>query len=617
MKYRSDIDGLRAIAILPVVLYHTGFSIFQGGFVGVDIFFVISGYLITGIIHDEIGQNRFTIAGFYIRRIRRIFPALFAVLFCSSVVAVRIMLPRSFETFGQSVVAATLFVANIFFWTESGYFGAAAETKPLLHTWSLSIEEQFYLLFPFVLLLIHRKFQGRWRFILLPAALVSLVFSIWGVWVEPSAAFYLIPSRAWELLIGSFLALGLLPQCAHRGVRECTSFLGLLLILWAVFFFSAQTPFPGWHALAPCIGAALIIHAGTGGSSLVARLLSLRVMVFVGLISYSLYLWHWPIMVFARELLAGNFSNAAALTVVAVSFLLAFLSWRYIERPFRKPGLHKPIKVFALAAILMTISVCFGSLVNYSEGWPGRFGDQLISLEGDLESYNLGTCFLKEDQPASQWQGERCVVQEGHSHNVLLWGDSFAAHYVPGVMANPQLIDANIIQYSAGGCAPVFDFNPAYRPYCKEFSAGADGVITDYDIHTVVMAAAWQLALDNGLSFEALKSTMARLRAKGIRVIVIGQSPRFSASVQDVSNRATIRGADISTSKVDIDLARLNAQLKYIAGSENFVDPSTVFCVQQECRFKEGEEFFFWDDGHYTTLGSTRAARYIFPKISL
>ena len=277
MKYRSDIDGLRALAIIPVVLYHAGIKQFSGGFVGVDVFFVISGYLITLIITEEIKQQRFTITDFYERRIRRIFPALFVVILFCLIAGTLFILPSDFKSFGKSIMATTLFVANIFFWKKTDYFAAAAETKPLLHTWSLSVEEQFYLIFPIILLFIDRYNQGRWRTFLLTLAAISLILSVSGVYYYPSATFYLIPTRAWELLLGSFLALDLFPQIHKQRLKDITSIAGLMLISLAVFQFSDITPFPGGYALIPCFGAALIIYSGKNGTSLVGRIISTHV----------------------------------------------------------------------------------------------------------------------------------------------------------------------------------------------------------------------------------------------------------------------------------------------------------------------------------------------------
>ena len=618
MKYRPDIDGLRALAVIPVVLYHTEFSLFRGGFVGVDIFFVISGYLITTIIHEEILQDRFTVAGFYERRIRRIFPALFTVIFFSTVAAAFTMLPRAFELFGQSVTAATLFAANIYFLTESDYFAPAADTQPLLHTWSLSVEEQFYVLFPLLLVFIYTSFHGRWQKILLPAALISLALSIFGVHVFPSATFYLLPTRGWELLLGSFVALGLFPHPANQHLRNSLSLLGLSLIVFSILFFTAQTPFPGWHALLPCTGAALIIFAGQGGTSAAGRLLSSQVLVFIGLISYSLYLWHWPVMVFAKQIFPEYRLADIAAAVVGLSFLLAVLSWKFVEQPFRKKGTpQQQTRLFTAAAAVIIVSTATGIAIDSGQGLPGRFGDTLITLECDLDTYNLGTCFLREDQDFSQWQGDNCFLLSGKDSNTLLWGDSFAAHYAPGIKNTQNRIHSNILQYTAGGCAPAYAYDPPYRPQCKKIAAQINDIITKYKIRTIIMAAAWKMALDNGLSYQDLQQTVDTLRKQGLRVVIIGQSPRFDRSVQDISNRATILGKSVSQDSIAQETTAINTRLQAIAGAADFVDPSVLFCTGRQCRFKGDKGFYFWDDGHMTILGSTLAAEYIFSQIQL
>lgn len=617
MKYRPDIDGLRALAVIPVVFYHTGFSLFRGGFVGVDIFFVISGYLITYIINEEIKQDRFSIIAFYERRVRRIFPALFTVIFFCTLVAAATMLPKGFEQFGQSVTAATLFVANIYFLTDSSYFAAAAETKPLLHTWSLSVEEQFYLFFPLLLLMIRRCCTSRWRPVLLSATVVSLLLSILGTVYFPTAAFYLIPTRAWELFVGALIALGFFPPL-QKNIRNAASLAGLVLILWSMFFLSRHTPFPGWRALLPCTGAALIIHSGENGKSVAGRLLGNPVAVFIGLISYSLYLWHWPLMVFAGQILPGDHTKYHAVVIVLISFVLAVVSWRYIEQPFRKKGTPRQRRrLFAASATVMALFVGAGTAIDGTEGWPGRFGDKLVSLQCDLNTYNLGSCFLLENQHYSEWKGEECYLQPGHKTNALLWGDSFAAHYVPGIKELAHRINSSIVQYTAGGCAPVFDYDPVFRPQCKQFSAQVGHILTRYDIHTVIMAAGWKMALENGLSYDRIKQTVDLLRAEGIRVIMIGQSPRFNQSVEDIYNRARILGSLETEGTVPEEQQMINEKLRDIVGSGNFVDPSKLFCVEQRCRFKGKEGFYFWDDGHYTLVGSKLSAEYILSHISL
>lgn len=326
LRYRPDIDGLRAVAVLAVVLFHAGISSISGGFVGVDVFFVISGFLITTIIVKEIRRGDFSLTVFYERRIRRILPAFFVVMLFSAVVAYSLLLPQDFENFGKSLVAASLSVSNLLFWRESGYFDSTAELKPLLHTWSLGVEEQFYLFFPLLLMFIARFFKQRWTLWIVLIAFSSLLLSAWGAKHQPSATFYLLPTRAWELALGGLLAMGGVPPIHQRFWREIEALLGLGLIVWGISALTPESSFPGLNALYPCLGAALVIHAGSSGPSMVGNVLSWRPLVLIGLISYSLYLWHWPLLVFAKYYLIRPLTTLETSTVVASSFVAAIAS---------------------------------------------------------------------------------------------------------------------------------------------------------------------------------------------------------------------------------------------------------------------------------------------------
>lgn len=262
MQYRADIDGLRSIAIIPVVLYHAGVSLFRGGYVGVDVFFVISGYLITSILLEDIEKNRFSLELFYFRRAKRIFPALFFLLFISYFLCYYLFVPEDFKRFAKSFVATLLFSSNIIFWRESGYFDINSELKPLLHTWSLSVEEQFYIFFPLFLYFMTKKLRKKLNLTIIAIFAISLFISIWGVYNKPSATFYLLPTRAWELMLGAILAIGVLKPINTKFAREALSFFGFLLIVISIFFYDKNTLFPGYAALLPCLGTFLIIYTG-------------------------------------------------------------------------------------------------------------------------------------------------------------------------------------------------------------------------------------------------------------------------------------------------------------------------------------------------------------------
>ena len=334
--YRPDIDGLRAIAVISVLLFHLMIRPALGGFVGVDIFFVISGYLIGNIVLGEVAEGRFSLRAFYERRFRRILPALFVMMLATLAILVATAYPVSLAQYSRNAMAAVFSVSNIYFWRMSGYFDAASNQNFLLHTWSLGVEEQFYLLFPPLVMAIGRFAKGRVVAILGLLAVVSFLASVWLVGHAPSAGFYLLPSRAWELLLGTLAGRVRFNWLAAPVQRNLVALAGAVAVLAPIVAYREATPVPGVAALLPCLGTAMIIVSGGHGETLVSRVLSARPAVFVGLISYSLYLWHWPLLVLAQELKPAPYlGRFEKLAVLALSFGCAILSWRYVERPFR------------------------------------------------------------------------------------------------------------------------------------------------------------------------------------------------------------------------------------------------------------------------------------------
>jgi peptidoglycan/LPS O-acetylase OafA/YrhL len=437
IQYRREIDGLRAVAVLPVILFHGGFHPFTGGYVGVDVFFVISGYLITSILIRELQQGTFSILHFYERRARRILPALFVVMLACLPFAYAWMVPSQFISFAQSLVSVVLFVSNIFFWYQGeAYFAAEAELQPLLHTWSLAVEEQYYLLFPVFLLLVWRFGRQPVFWSVVAIAAISLVMAEWGSRNAPSASFYLAPSRAWELLAGSicaFLAVGR-PQRSSNML----SAIGLALIVYAILWFDADTPFPGLYALVPVIGTALIILFAAR-ETWVARLLSTRAFVGIGLISYSAYLWHQPLFAFARlrsptepdALLIGGLSVA--------SLLLVWATWHYVEQPFRRrpvPVLPTRRGVFAWSGTVAALIGAIGVTGHFGHGFAWRFSKPAAIGKGmfDMPHLEKGFCFYSiadNRRLAVGEEGLECFLTTDGEANVLLFGDSHAAQWEP------------------------------------------------------------------------------------------------------------------------------------------------------------------------------------------
>jgi peptidoglycan/LPS O-acetylase OafA/YrhL len=391
MEYRREIDGLRAIAVIPVILFHAGFETFSGGFVGVDVFFVISGYLITTIILSEMQKNRFSLTNFYERRARRILPALFFVMFVCLPFAWLWLVPSDHKSFSQSLISVSFFSSNILFWKEANYFDAAAEMKPLLHTWSLAVEEQYYVLFPLFLMFVWH-YRKRWIFgAIIVLGFISLLLAQWGAYNKPSPTFYLLPTRAWELMAGASTAFFLLYGrnnveivSKNTVLSEVFGFLGLSLIFISIFIYDKAIPFPSFYAFVPIFGVVLIVLFSSH-ETIVGKILGSSLLVGIGLISYSLYLWHQPLFVFARHKNVQEPSQWTYLVLILLTFVFAYLSWRYVEKPFRSKSKFTRQKIFVFAFISSLLFVVVGSIGHYTEGFENRkfWYSNLLSYEYD------------------------------------------------------------------------------------------------------------------------------------------------------------------------------------------------------------------------------------------
>lgn len=613
MKYRADVDGLRAVAVLPVLLFHSGVSLFSGGYVGVDIFFVISGFVITSKLTEDIGLGRFSVADFYVRRIRRIMPALIATIVASYIAALVLFLPNAMADFSRSVVSTALFISNMYFWKNSGYFETQALDRPLLHTWSLSVEEQFYIVIPIAMFLAV-KFLKRHAWILFAlAAAVSLALSIFITDKAPTANFFILPTRAWELLLGSLLVLMPLKSLENKILREGLALLAIGMIAVSIVLYTDATPFPGLTALVPTLGAALLIYLGRDHTSLVSRALAWKPMIWVGLISYSLYLVHWPIIVFARYALLRDLEGWEIAAAVVSSLLLAWFSYRFIETPFRRPA--KPLSrwpLFGVTAVLLVAMAGAGYAGMKTGGFHDRYPDfrppQAAKVSSDIWLGNK--CFL-QDQDASAWAGDLCVRTTGAPKNALLWGDSFAAHYMPGLLANSGSLSHNVVQYTFAGCPPILSYESFARPGCHGFNAKVFDVIDRYKIDTVVISARWDQLRQRGLG--GLDETVEKLKARGITVYVLGQSPMFAFDADVLDYRKAGRVSPNEASWYLSFPREDNARLKAAAGPAIFIDPLDSFCRGDQCRYRMDGKLQFNDYGHFSEIGSSRAVQAYFP----
>jgi peptidoglycan/LPS O-acetylase OafA/YrhL len=605
--YRADIDGLRALAVLPVVLFHFNVALFAGGYVGVDVFFVISGYLITRIIHREISSGGFSILAFYERRARRILPALFATIAVTGILGAAILMPDELRDLGASMIGVATFSSNILFWQQADYFAGPAEFKPLLHTWSLAVEEQFYIVFPVFLALLARFHRARFFWPTLIVALASFVLSVVALHVDPSGNYYLLPTRAWELMAGSLLAYRRGAPRLSRLQREGGAALGVALILASALLLTEESPFPGYNALWPCLGAILII--GTGHASLpptfVARLLGSAPLRGIGLISYSLYLVHWPLFVFVKYQLLRDPTPSEQIAMCVAALILAWVSWRFVERPFRsRQRVSRPV-VFAGATFLGVLTCATGAAAFKYDGFPGRFGFAIEVAADQADTADGPRCFLKDGW--QDWSGEACHLSRGAGGNILLWGDSHANHYRAAIIGAAPPLGTNVLLYASAGCLPVFGYALPHRPYCPGNAEHVVEIIRDHRIDTVVMAGYWWRALRSGnLTYEMIEDTIARLRALGVEVKMIGDNPDFPfANPQFLAYRLSDSAEAEAAYYLPVRNDReVNARLASLLPAGAFFDPMQVLCREKECLAYDRGQIIMTDNAHFSRYGS-------------
>lgn len=430
MKYRKDIDGLRAVAVIPVILFHAGFIFFQGGYIGVDVFFVISGYLITSIIHKELKNNDFSVITFYERRARRILPALFFVMLICIPLAYIILLPNELISFGNSLIAVSLFGSNFLFWQESGYFDLSSELKPLLHTWSLAVEEQYYIFFPVFFITIW-KYLNRHLFLsFLTILVLSFLSMLVGNLYKPGNMFffYMLPTRAWEIMTGSLIALYMDKNCSsdNNFTRSLLSFIGLFLIIFSIIHFDSNTPFPSLYTILPVLGTSLIILF-CSPKSYIHTFLSSRIMVGIGLISYSAYLWHQPLLAFVKYRFHYSISSYILGLTCVLSFILAYVSWKYIESPFRNKESYNRNQIFKFTFSFMIFFILIGFYLKNDNGQISRYS---------LNEAKVLNSFINSKNYVVKNFGKHILNDFDKSDltkNILIIGDSFAEDLVNAI----------------------------------------------------------------------------------------------------------------------------------------------------------------------------------------
>jgi peptidoglycan/LPS O-acetylase OafA/YrhL len=613
LHYRPDVDGLRALAVLPVIFYHAGFGLFSGGFVGVDVFFVISGFLITSIIQPQVQAGRFSLLTFYQRRIWRILPALFLILFFCSIGAYFLMPPQSLEIFAKNLIATVVFSSNFFFKAHTGYFDAPAETYPLLHTWSLAIEEQFYIFYPLLLAAVARKNRSLKK-ILLPLALLSFGACLWMTSASVSSAFYLLPFRAWELLFGGLLALGVLPPPRSWKWKEAVAVSGIVLIALGVFGVSKQDAFPGWRALLPCLGAALVIYAGQAREFNsrfgVERWLGSRPLVFVGLISYSLYLWHWPALVFARMFKLGTLSLPGTVWTLAGVTVASVLSWKFVESPFREFNRRPPKKalIFALTGMLTFFAV--GQLALFKRGWPERLPKAAQRIQTESENFNprRKECHGDPIPPPAELK-DHCVYGAAVEPAYAVWGDSFAAEIAWQMGRWMIAKNKAVLHVSYSSCPPAALPFLELPPNCLEANRRALKELRERrEVEIVFLVARYDAYATNWL--EGLEEVVRELHTAGKKAVIIYPVPEAHEPVPAQLARALWRDQSFEKtypSRAEFEaknreiIARLD-QIRRDTGAEALA-PAAILCGEVLCQTQADGHALYFDKTHLSLYG--------------
>jgi peptidoglycan/LPS O-acetylase OafA/YrhL len=623
IPYRADIDGLRAIAVISVLVYHAFPRLLPGGFFGVDIFFVISGYLITGVIRQQMSESRFSIADFYARRIRRIFPALILVVAATFAIGWFLLPLREMQSLGTNIAGGALFAQNFVLLGQIGYFDLSADKKPLLHLWSLGIEEQYYVVWPLVMLSI-----SRWRLngviVVVALAAASFISCLIVGSRAPDYAFYLPFTRAWELLVGSALALGsertikfTQDGAAPRRAPEIVAWSGLIAILIGFGAYHSGMRVPGWLTLLPVFGAAALI--GGGGSRLHRRLLATRPMVSIGLISYPLYLWHFPLMAYARIHFIEGVRTPGMLFILAISAVLAWLTYILVERPLRFGNASVRLKVGGLVTAMMALGVT-GIAADRTQGLPIRIPDSIrpfmLTPDESVLAMRSGRCLLLPDQGPDRFAPE--CAGNGTRPRLLIWGDSYAGSLYPGLRHFATERGFDLAQFTASACPPIIGFVNPERPLCKSINDSVYERISTLRPDIVIFFSTWSYYRNPDDFRRDLRRAVSLVKPLTKKIVVVGpiaswlgdglpanifdyyyQSLNFTILPERTWYRSNENWTSAAESVLEPEARALGV---------DYISAHRILCNADGCLARigpGGSDLITYDNGHFTPAGAT------------
>ncbi|MFG6486093.1 acyltransferase family protein [Roseateles sp. BYS78W] len=621
MKFRPDIEGLRALAIVPVVVFHAWPAAMPGGFIGVDIFFVISGYLITTLLQQRLAAGKYTVASFYAARIRRIFPALFMMLALVAPACWLLLEPASLHEFARLLGATGLFVSNVELYRTTGYFEGAAELKPLLHTWSLAVEEQYYILFPPLLALLWRYARRGIGAVLLGVGLVSLAYCLRLMPYDPELAFFAAPARTFELMVGSGLAWWMGRDAATpqrpAWVDAWVGWGALAALAAALVLMRPDRAFPGPAALWPCLATAALIWVGSTRQAVATRWLSAAQLRWIGAQSFSLYLWHWPMLVLARHLLLDQPTPVQAAAAVLLSVALAWASLRWIETPVRQSRVSQPV-LLACGAVTIALSLVgawlLAAAADHRAAQPGP--DAALRAGADDFSPDRKRCHSS----GNHWLGydERCLFgPEAAAATLVVWGDSHGVEMARAL--GNQVRDRRVAELTGSTCPPAVGYVPPGRPRCDAVNRVLlQRLVADPHVDSVLLAARYEFYLNSGDAgaFEAgLAETVRQLRAAGKQVLLLDPVPTYRYPIPAALALRERRGQPLdeqgqtAAQYAERQAASLALVERLVAaGQAQRVPVGDVLCSGGRCAVRDGEHSLYFDDNHLSMRGAALVA---------